>query len=404
MVKHVIWFSLAIALFGCSDRGPELHPSTAQMMPPPPVIEVHRIKRGDTLSGLLEQHFASSPNVLATLSQWKDQEIKLVAGDEYAFFPELSAIEFSETPTVRTRARLADGIWTFENRTIELKHETRIFQGRVESSLWESANTAGLPTVIIGSFIEIFAWEIDFARELRTGDQWVLAVDLSFDEAGELVDHQILSAEFIGARGKIAAVFFEDETSKVRGYFTPEGRSLRKVFLRSPIKYARITSRFNKRRFHPVLKVHRPHLGVDYGAPKGTPVFAIGDGTVTMARFHGGGGNTIRIRHNDIYQTAYMHLNGFARGVRSGATVRQGQVIGYVGSTGLSTGPHLHFEFYERGRYVDPLSRDFPSADPIPTQLMAKFREITAPRLTLVASSTSSTKLVQNDENSTSEN
>jgi murein DD-endopeptidase MepM/ murein hydrolase activator NlpD len=158
-----------------------------------------------------------------------------------------------------------------------------------------------------------------------------------------------------------------------RGYFAPDGSSLKRMFLKSPISFGRITSGFSKKRFHPILKVNRPHMGVDYAAPTGTPVKAVGDGRVVFSGWSGGGGNVVKIRHNSIYETAYKHLSRYGKNIRNGALVKQGQVIGYVGSTGLSTAPHLHFEFFHAGRYVDPVGKKFPSADPVPANLMSNF-------------------------------
>ncbi|MFN9068710.1 MAG: M23 family metallopeptidase, partial [Bdellovibrionales bacterium] len=170
------------------------------------------------------------------------------------------------------------------------------------------------------------------------------------------------------------------------GYFSPEGESLRRMFLKSPIQFGRITSGFSKKRFHPILQVNRPHLGVDYAAPTGTPVRAVGDGVIDFSGWSGGGGNVIKIRHNSIYQTAYKHLSGYAKGIRRGSRVKQGQIIGFVGSTGLSTAPHLHFEFYQSGRFVDPVGKKFPSADPVPSQMLADFKKSANERLQLLPS------------------
>jgi murein DD-endopeptidase MepM/ murein hydrolase activator NlpD len=156
------------------------------------------------------------------------------------------------------------------------------------------------------------------------------------------------------------------------------------MFLKSPIRYGRITSGFATKRFHPILLTNRAHLGVDYGAPIGTPIRAVGDGVVNFADWSGGGGRVLKIRHNSTYQTAYKHLNGFAKGVHPGAKVQQGQVIAYVGNTGLSTGPHLHFEFYQGGRFVDPLGKKFPSADPVPADYLAQFKAEAADKLNLL--------------------
>jgi murein DD-endopeptidase MepM/ murein hydrolase activator NlpD len=159
-------------------------------------------------------------------------------------------------------------------------------------------------------------------------------------------------------------------------YYAPDGGSLRRMFLRSPLRFAHVTSGFSTHRFHPILKIAKPHHGIDYGAPSGTPVMAVGAGTVNFAALHGASGNTVTIRHNSVYSTHYKHLSRFAADVRQGARVKMGQIIGYVGKTGLATGPHLHFEFHVNGRYTDPREVRFPAADPVPAAELASFRVV----------------------------
>lgn len=263
--------------------------------------------------------------------------------------------------------------WQAEKIVEQVQVETVYFSGTVTSSLWESAVKAGMDPDLISELTDIFGWEVDFAREVRVNDRWRLSVEQKKVKGKAVGWGAILAAEYINVNESHRAALFRWQ-GEDRGYFTPEGQSLRKVFLKSPIRYGRITSGFKRRRFHPVLQVFRAHQGVDYGAPIGTPVRAVGDGTVIFAAYSGGGGNVIKVRHNATYQTAYKHLRGYAKGIRSGARVQQGQVIGYVGNTGLSTGPHLHFEFYQSGQYIDPLGKKFPSADPVPNDQMAAFK------------------------------
>ncbi len=258
---------------------------------------------------------------------------------------------------------------TIEQVDIQIVH----FSGTVNSSLWDSAVKAGMDPDLISELADIFGWEVDFSREVRVNDRWRLSLEQKIVKGQPVGWGAILAAEYINS-GEVhqAALFRLDKED--RGYFTPTGQSLRKVFLKSPIRYGRITSGFKRRRFHPVLQIYRAHRGVDYGAPIGTPVRSVGDGTVIFAARSGGGGNVIKVRHNATYQTAYKHLNGYARGVHNGARVKQGQVIGFVGNTGMSTGPHLHFEFYQSGNYIDPLGKRFPSAEPVPSEHLTFFK------------------------------
>ncbi len=249
---------------------------------------------------------------------------------------------------------------------------TRAYSGEVNHSLWASAASAGMDPAIISSMAEIFAWQIDFNREVRANDRWRLVVEEVFANGKSIGYGDIVSAEYINAGFNYVAVKYdmEDRTH----YFQPDGNSLKRMFLKSPLKFGRITSGFQARRFHPVLKVTRPHLGVDYGAPTGTPVMTVGDGVVSFAGTRGGSGKMITIRHNAVYRTEYKHLSRYSENIRPGTRVSMGQTIGYVGATGLATGPHLHFEFHEGNSVVDPQGMKFPTADPVPANLMADFQ------------------------------
>jgi murein DD-endopeptidase MepM/ murein hydrolase activator NlpD len=288
----------------------------------------------------------------------------------------VTSLEYRLEPTKKLHLkRDVEGEWTAEIETLESRTQILSYSGRVDDSLWASATFAGMAPELIGEMAAIFAWQVDFAREVQKGDSWRLLVEQELVENEAVAWGDILVAEYRTAKETFSgSLLREAETEKNLGYFGPDGKSLRRMFLKAPIKFGRISSRFSHRRFHPILKKHRPHLGVDYAAKRGTPVMAVGDGVVVRASNMGGAGKTIKLRHNSMYQTHYKHLSGFRRGVRRGAKVKQGDVIGYVGSTGLSTGPHLHFELWENGRYVDPLGKKFPSADPVPGDLLKDFQ------------------------------
>lgn len=274
------------------------------------------------------------------------------------------AIPLSTNQTLEVRSNAAfEFAATVDVSPIE--HESHTFQGVVRSNLWESATQAHMPTELVPRLAEIFAWQLDFERELRPEDRWRLVVDRHYVRGKPVGWGAIRAAEYRTSSETLSAIYHESGDGQTAGYYFPDGTSLRRMFLKSPMRFARISSRFQKRRFHPVLKVHRPHNGVDYAAAPGTPILAVGDGVVKQIKRDSIHGNMIRLRHNSVYETSYSHMKGFAKGMRQGQKVRQGQVIGYVGSTGLATGPHLHFAFYENGRFVDPLGRRFPSADPV---------------------------------------
>jgi murein DD-endopeptidase MepM/ murein hydrolase activator NlpD len=236
--------------------------------------------------------------------------------------------------------------------------------GEVESSLFAAMSAAGGGPELAVRVAEIYQWDIDFFRDLRRGDSFVVIAERQTIDGEFFAWGTIYAARFVNRDRVLDAVVYPDDDGRL-GYFDLEGRPLRKQFLRSPLKFSRITSRFSMNRFHPVLKRRMPHYGVDYGAPSGTPVHTTADGTVTFAGRKGGGGNMVTVRHTNGYETNYLHLRGFAKGVRRGARVAQGQVIGYVGSTGLSTGPHLDYRVQLNGRWINPLSIASPPVKPI---------------------------------------
>ncbi len=253
-------------------------------------------------------------------------------------------------------------------------YEQRV-EGVITSTLFEAVQATGEGPELAVKLAEIFAWDIDFNFDIRRGDRFVLLFEEKW-QGGKFREYgRILAAEFVNQGEVMQALFYKSSDGK-RGYYTPEGKSVQKQFLRSPLKFSRISSKFTYKRFHPVLKRYRPHLGVDYVAPRGTPIHAAGDGKVIFAGRKGGNGNFVKIRHNGTYMTGYLHLSRIAKGVRTGRKVRQGQVIGYVGSTGLATGPHLCYRFYKHGKFVNPLRVKFPSASPVPRNEMDAFRKV----------------------------
>ncbi len=250
-------------------------------------------------------------------------------------------------------------------------------QVKVRSSFLSSVVKAGGSPSIAMELSEIFEWVIDFHKDLNTGDRVDALIERRFLHGRPAGFGHILSARFTVGGRKHAAVYFD------RGgemYYTPGGKTLRRAFLRSPLKYTRISSRFTKRRFHPILKRVRPHLGVDYAAPQGTPVRAVADGSVEWARWKGAAGKMIRLRHKNGYTTEYLHLSRFAEGIRRGRQVTQGKVIGYVGSTGLSTGPHLDYRIKHFGNPINPLSARSPAEWSIPREFRAEFHRVVRSR------------------------
>ena len=227
---------------------------------------------------------------------------------------------------------------------------------------------------------EIFGWDVDFARDIQAGDRFALVFEEQFKDGEKIGEGPIVAAEFTNRGRRVRAVRYVDPTGHA-DYFSPDGRSMRKAFLRTPVNFTRISSRFSFSRRHPILHKMRAHRGVDYAAPTGTAVKASGDGRVVFAGRDGGYGRTIVLRHGSVYTTLYAHLSRFSKGIRPGKRVEQGQIIGYVGSTGLATGPHLHYEFRVRGAHRDPLSVKLPQAAPLAEGYMDDFRSKAKPLL-----------------------
>ncbi len=282
----------------------------------------------------------------------------------------------SKTKTVIANMNLTKN-WEFKSVDIPITEKVKSYSGVVALSFWESAQKAGMNPNLIGNLSEIFAWQIDFAKQVQSGDKWRLSVTEKYADDQFIGYGPITAAEYINSGRKYDAIYFKkNPNSRYGSYFDSSGRSLKRMFLKSPLNYKRISSGFKRKRFHPVLGYTRAHNGVDYAAKSGTPVKTVGDGTIISIGWMGSGGRTIKIKHNRRYATAYLHLRGFARGLRKDSKVRQGQVIGYVGSSGLATGPHLHFSFYENGKYVNPTGRRFPAKDPLPSKQLSKFKNI----------------------------
>jgi murein DD-endopeptidase MepM/ murein hydrolase activator NlpD len=252
--------------------------------------------------------------------------------------------------------------------------ELNFASGVIDNSLFLAANKAGLNDNTTMELADILGWDIDFALDIRIGDSFSVLYEEKFLDGNKVRNGNILVAEFINQGRTITAIRYEDSSGDI-GYFTPEGLSMRKTFRRNPLDIVRVTSRFNLQRKHPVLHSIRAHRGVDYGASTGTPVRATGDGKVITARVKGGYGNTVEIQHGQKYSTLYAHLSKYGKDIREGRYVKQGQIIGYVGSTGLATGPHLHYEFKVNGVHRNPLTIDLPHAKPIAAEEKERFQQ-----------------------------
>lgn len=260
-------------------------------------------------------------------------------------------------------------------REIPVERRVQTITGDVTSSLFESLEALGENPDLTMRFLDIFLWDFDFNQNARPGDQFRMLVEKEYGNGTFVRYGKILIAQYENRGKTYTGIYFETRPGK-GDFYTPDGRSVRKTFLRSPLRFTRISSRYTHRRRHPILGGVRPHLAIDYAAPIGTPVWSVADGRVLSAGWKGGNGKMVLIQHRSGYRTMYNHLSRFAKGIRKGARVRQKQVIGYVGSTGLSTGPHLDYRVIKHGRFVNPLRQKFIPGNPIPKSQRAKFKRL----------------------------
>lgn len=327
------------------------------------------VRRGDTLSHLFKRVGLGQKDLQDVLSARGDlSELKKIhPGQKFRFNLKdghLTAIEYTISRTDSLSFELEDGKFVAKMLQQKLMPFTSYAEGVIRSSLFAAAQKAGLTNSMTMELANIFGYDVDFALDIRKGDSFrVIYQEMHLD--GEKVhDGDILAAQFTNQGKTFTAIRFET-TDHGFDYFTPEGQSLRKAFRRSPVDFARISSHFNLSRRHPILHTIRAHKGTDYAAGTGTPIKATGDGKVILAGWKGGYGRTVILQHSQGISTLYGHMSGFARGIRSGTRVTQGQVIGYVGSSGLATGPHLHYEFYVNGSVRNPVTVKLPKADPV---------------------------------------
>lgn len=338
------------------------------------------IGRNTFLADLLLSYGVSYNDMITAIENSTDvlDVRKIVAGSSYAVYCDTTTSDIKAKYFVYHQDALTSYVFSFNDslnitkHTKEVSSAIRYVSGTIESSLWNAMAGNNIDPMLAVELSEIFAWTVDFFG-LQKGDTFKAIYEDRFIDSVHLGIGQIYAAEYSWVGQKYTAIpFLQDSTE---GYFDLDGVSLRRAFLKAPLEFTRISSRYSSGRLHPVLRVVRPHYGVDYAAPAGTPVVAVGDGRVTSASYDSSNGNIVRITHNSVYSTAYLHLRGFGPGIRSGVTVKQGQVIGYVGSTGLSTGPHLDFRFYVNGSPVDPLTVESPPVDPIHEENLATFEK-----------------------------
>lgn len=369
-------------------------PLAAEMLPEPEAIpalmeKTRVVRSGDSLARIFTS-LEIPARELKLLEQTKphgQQLHDIHPGHTFTFTVngsnEVIKLNYSKSP-LETLAfeRAGDG---FISRDVQREPEvqTAYKHATIDSSLFVASQRAGLDDSLTMRLAQIFQWDIDFVLDIRKGDEFYVLYEERYLDDKFIGYGDILAAEFVNQKQSYRAVEYVGEDGRA-GYFNPDGKNMRKAFLRAPVEFSRISSNFNLRRKHPLYNRTMPHRGIDYAAPTGTPILAAGDGRIQAASKSNANGNYIVLQHGEQFVTKYLHLSRFARGIRAGGRVEQGQIIGYVGSTGAATGPHLHYEFLVNGVHMNPRTVNLPDAKPIGTQEQLRFAANTTPYFSLL--------------------
>ena len=345
-----------------------------------------KIKSGDTFYSTMID-FGVSPGTISNIAQ--DQKLKkfisLRVNDVLYITSTTNGLivkRFDENFYLDVLT-IENGDFIFEKKRDNLERIVQFREFVISDSLYSSGKKANVPDSVLGDLIYIFGWDIDYAFDIRNGDKVKILYEDIFSNGKLISNGDILAAEFTNKGTEIAVIRFTQRGRK--DYYTIDSSNVRKAFLRTPIEFARISSHYNPNRKHPILNTIRAHKGTDYAAKTGTPVNATGDGVIKSAQYSNSYGNYIDIMHFNKYMTRYAHLNGFADGIRKGAKVIQGQTIGYVGSTGLATGPHLHYEFHIDGKHTDPVKVEPPNAQSINSYNKKYFDKLVKERMEIIS-------------------
>jgi len=358
----------------------------------PTIPDIHKeiidgtISAGDSITTLLGEHLSQLDIHNLDL---KSRDIfplsKICVGQPYKLTTlngAFESFEYDINSDEQFIIRREEDDFAVSRVPIDYVVHTEKIRGTITSSLFEAVADIGEGADLAVALSDIFAWDVDFIRDIREGDSFQAVLEKRFRDGKPAGYGRILAAEFINQGDRYQAFLFQDGNQNP-SYYDAEGKSVRKAFLKAPLSFTRISSGFTTRRLHPITKTYKAHPAIDYAAPIGTPIKSVGDGTVVQATYNKYNGNFVRIRHNSTYETLYNHMSKFGRGIRSGKKVTQGQIIGYVGSTGLSTGPHLDFRMYKNGSPVNPYKIKTPASAPVSTANMESFRLAIAPKLAL---------------------
>lgn len=360
---------------------PEVQEQATPELAPRLTWQTFDIKSGDTLSSLFKKAGFNDGTMLSVIhgEGEADKLQRLYAGESIRFAIDkeggLAAIELQRNRLETLKISKQDGTFTGQTEMRKPEPKPAYASGTIDGSLYFAAREAGLNDRLTMELSGIFGWDIDFVYDVRKGDRFEVVYEELYLDGEKFSTGRILSARFVNRGEENIALLYTDSNGE-SDYYTPDGKSMRKAFLRTPID-ARISSSFNLQRRHPVLDVVRPHEGTDYAAPPGSPIKAAGNGRVQFSGWKGGYGRTIVLKHGDNITTLYAHMSRIGKGMKNGARVKQGQIIGYVGSSGMVTGPHLHYEFRVNGSPRNSRTVKLPDAQPIPATEMARFKKHT---------------------------
>ncbi len=375
--------------------------SVTSVLPGAEIREVNEIvKSGDTLPAIFHRLGLADGDVTRWMTAAKRHRslVDLEPAHSLAFLlprgtDRLAALQYEIADDAVLVLREDHGAITGHVERLPLTPVVQVVAGTIESSFYASARRAGVPDSVISRFVDIFGWDMDFRSDVRRGDSFRISYEAEDPSAKPPAATRRIFAAELTAQGRAwRAVRFEAEDESPR-YYSPEGRPYGRAFLRYPLEFSRISSIFTDARMHPVLGVVRPHHGVDFAAPIGTPIRAIGAGTVSMAQWDGGFGRTVRIDHGVGLSSQYSHMSKIAQGIHAGARVKAGQVIGTVGATGLATGPHCHFALWRNGTYIDPLTAKLPASPPLDQRFFAEFTRTRDERLAELLGAASTDRL-----------
>lgn len=373
---------VAVVASACGRETPDVGRLGPLYAPPAETMQIYSLSRGETFGQLLTPAISANEQARLLMAfsehasprrmrQGTEITLRYLREDEL-----LRGVDVALTPDETIRLSKDELGWSSDLIPTPIYIDTIFASGEIETVLWSSVvQNSALQTLtyadrnaLIDHLDRVFQWQVDFSRQIRVGDTYRFAFEREVRPDGSMRAGRLLSAELVNQGTPFHAVYFDPNGDGLGSYFDLEGESVRRAFLLKPLTYRRISSSFTNSRFHPVLQTWRPHRGVDYAADQGTDVMVTADGVVIERGWDNGYGNTVRVRHGNGWVTRYAHMRGFKSGIVVGSRVSQSDVIGYVGMTGLATGPHLHYEMLQSGQFKDPLSVDLPAGDPVPTE------------------------------------